>query len=372
MTEALRLHKKLKGKIEMKVKMKASQKNLHLIYTPGVAEVTKLISENPEQSYSYTSKGNNVAIITDGSRTIGVGNTIAEASLPVMEGKAVLFKILAGIDAYPLCLRTKSLKDIVRTVEFLSPSFGAFNIEDIESPKCFQIMEELEKKDVLAFHDDRQGAAIVVLSGLINALKVMKKDLKKVKICLAGAGAAGYGTFKILKESGVKNLTVLERKGIIHRNSKDKNRYFEEIAQATNPKNIKGGLREAIQGADVFIGLTGKGGLLKSQDVSLMAKNPIIFALSNPIPEIFPKEIEKATKDYLYATGRSDFPNQINNAMVFPGVFKGILKKRTRTNLKLEAKIARAVAGLVPRPNKKKILPQVFDKRLNKAIIRQF
>lgn len=356
----------------MKVKMKASQKNLHLIYTPGVAEVTKLISENPEQAYSYTSKGNNVAIITDGSRTIGVGNTIAEASLPVMEGKAVLFKILAGIDAYPLCLKTKSIKDIVRTVEFLSPSFGAFNIEDIESPKCFQIMEELEKKDILAFHDDRQGAAIVVLAGLINALKVMKKDLKKVKICLAGAGAAGYGTFKILKESGAKDLIVLERKGIIHRNSRDKNRYFEEIAQATNPQNIKGGLKEAIKGADVFIGLTGKGGLLKSHDVSLMAKDPIIFALSNPIPEIFPQEIEKATKSYLYATGRSDFPSQINNAMVFPGVFKGILKKRTRTNLRLEAKIARAVAGLVPRPNKKKILPQVFDKRLNKTIVRQF
>lgn len=372
MTEALRLHKKLKGKIEIKVKMKASQKNLHLIYTPGVAEVTKLISENPDQAFVYTSKGNNIAIVTDGSRTIGVGNTIAEASLPVMEGKAVLFKTLAGIDAYPLCLKTKSLKEIVKTIEFLSPTFGAFNVEDIESPKCFQIMEALEKKNILAFHDDKQGAAIVALAGLINALKAMKKDLKKVKICLAGAGAAGYGTFKILKEGGVKNLIVLERKGIIHRNSKDKNRYFEEIAQNTNPQNIKGGLKEAIKGADVFIGLTGKGGLLKSQDVSLMAKTPIIFALSNPVPEIFPQEVEKATKDYLYATGRSDFPNQINNAMVFPGIFKGMLQKRKKTTLKLEAKIARAVAGLVSKPTRKKILPQVFDKRLNKTIIRQF
>ena len=372
MAEALRLHKKLRGKIEIKVKMKASQKNLHLIYTPGVAEVTKLISQNPEQSLIYTSRGNNVAIITDGSRTIGVGNTIAEASLPVMEGKAVLFKTLAGIDAYPLCLKTKSAKEIIRTIEFLTPTFGAFNIEDIESPKCFEIMEALEKKDVLAFHDDRQGAAIVVLAGLINALKVVKKDLIKVKICLAGAGAAGYGTFKILKESGAKNLVVVERKGIIHRNSKDQNRYFEEIAQATNPQNIKGGLHEAIKGADVFIGLTGKPGLLKSQDISLMAKRPIIFALSNPIPEIFPKEIEKVTNDYLYATGRSDFPNQINNAMVFPGVFKGMLRKRMRTNLKLDVKIARAVAGLVSKPKKNRILPQVFDKRLNKAIIKQF
>jgi malate dehydrogenase (oxaloacetate-decarboxylating) len=233
-------------------------------------------------------------------------------------------------------------------------------------------MEALEKKNILAFHDDKQGAAIVALAGLINALKAMKKDLNKVKICLAGAGAAGYGTFKILKEGGVKNLIVLERKGIIHRNSKDKNRYFEEIAQNTNPQNIKGGLKEAIKGADVFIGLTGKGGLLKSQDVSLMAKSPIIFALSNPVPEIFPQEVEKATKDYLYATGRSDFPNQINNAMVFPGIFKGMLQKRKKTTLKLEAKIARAVAGLVSKPTRKKILPQVFDKRLNKTIIRQF
>lgn len=372
MFEALRLHKRLKGKIEIKTKMKASQKNLHLIYTPGVAEVTQLIAKNPEQSFFYTSKGNNIAIITDGSRTIGVGDTVAEASLPVMEGKSVLFKTMTGINAYPICLKTKSLKEIVKTIEYLTPNFAAFNIEDIESPKCFQIMEELEKKNILAFHDDKQGAAIVVLAGLINALKVTKKDLKKVKICLAGAGAAGYGVYRILKESGVRNLIVAERRGIIHRNSAEKNKYFREIAKFTNPKNIKGGLKEAVKGADVFIGLTGKGGILKSQEVSLMAKNPIIFALSNPIPEIFPKEIEKTTKNYLYATGRSDFPNQINNAMVFPGIFKGMLKKRKRTTLGLEVKIAKAVARLIPNPGKKRILPKVFDKRLNKTIIGQF
>lgn len=372
MTEALRLHKKLKGKIKIEPKIKASQKNLHLIYTPGVAEVTKLIAKDPSQSFFYTSRGNNVAIISDGSRTIGVGNTIAEASLPVMEGKAVLFKTLSDIDAYPLCLGTKSAEEIIRIVETLTPNFAAFNIEDIESPKCFQIMEALEKKNILAFHDDQQGAAIVVFAGLLNALKAMKKNLKKVKICLAGAGAAGYGVYNILKHNKIKNLIVLEKKGIIHRNKGEKNKYFKEIAKFTNPENIKGGLKEAIKGVDVFIGLTGKGGLLKSREVALMAERPIIFALSNPVPEIFPKEIEKATKDYLYATGRSDFPNQINNALVFTRVVRGIINKRKNITLGLEVKIAEAIAGLILKPSKKKILPGVFDQRLDKTVISKF
>jgi malate dehydrogenase (oxaloacetate-decarboxylating) len=370
--KALKLHKRLKGKIEIKPKMKASQKNLHLIYTPGVAEVTKLIAKDPSQSFFYTSRGNNVAIISDGSRTIGVGNTIAEASLPVMEGKAVLFKTLSNIDAYPLCLGTKSAKEIVRIVEILTPNFSAFNIEDIESPKCFRIMEALEKKNILAFHDDQQGAAIVVFAGLLNALKVVKKNLKQVKICLAGAGAAGYGVFKILKEINFSNLVVLDVQGMIHRSPKQKNKYFQEIAEHTNPGNIKGGLKEAIKGADVFIGLTGKGGLLKSRDIALMAEKPIIFALSNPIPEIYPPEIEKTTKDYLYATGRSDFPNQINNALVFTRVVRGMLDKRKNITLKLQVKIAKAVADLVSRPSKKNILPKVFDQRVGKIVVKQF
>jgi len=372
MTKALRLHKKLKGKIKIEPKIKASQKNLHLIYTPGVAEVTKLIAKEPHQSFFYTSRGNNVAIISDGSRTIGVGNTIAEASLPVMEGKAVLFKTLSDIDAYPLCLGTKSAEEIIRIIEALTPNFSAFNIEDIESPKCFQIMEALEKKNILAFHDDQQGAAIVVFAGLLNSLKVMKKNLKKVKICLAGAGAAGYGVYNILKQNKIKNLIVLEKKGIIHRNKGEKNKYFKEIAKFTNPENIKGGLKEAIKGADVFIGLTGKGRLLKSREIALMAERPIIFALSNPVPEIFPEEIEKVTKDYLYATGRSDFPNQINNALVFTRIVRGMLNKRKSITLGLEVKIAEAIASLIPKPSKRKILPQVFDKRLDKTVISKF
>jgi malate dehydrogenase (oxaloacetate-decarboxylating) len=301
-----------------------------------------------------------------------VGRTFAEASLPVMEGKAVLFKSLAGIDAYPLCLASKSAREIVRTIEILAPNFSAFNIEDIESPKCFEIMEQLEKKNIISFHDDQQGAAIAVLAGLLNALKAVKKDLKKVKICLAGAGAAGYGVFKILKEMKIKNLVVLDSQGIIFRNGKEKNKYFREIALATNPKNIKGGLDEAIRGADVFIGLTGKSGLLKGSQVALMAEDPIIFSLSNPEPEILEPEIRKVRSNYIYATGRSDFPNQINNASVFPWVFRGILDTKKGVDWKSSVRIAKALANLVSRPSRSKILPKIFDKRIGKAVLSGF
>lgn len=366
--DALTLHKKFKGKLEIRPKIKVSKKNLPLVYTPGVADVAKKIAKNPKNSFIFTSRANNVAIITDGSRTIGVGNNIPEASQPVMEGKAILLKTLANIDAYPLCLATKKAEEIVRTIEILSPSFSAFNIEDIESPKCFWIMEELEKRDILAFHDDRDGTAIVVLAGLLNAAKVIKKNLKKMKFCLVGAGTAGYGVFKILKEMGIKNLLVLDIRGLIYRYREGDNPYLREIAKFSNPQNLKGGLKEAIKDADVFIGLSGVGKLINYQDISLMAKNPIIFALSNPIPEIFPEEIEKVTKNYIYATGRSDFPNQVNNALVFPGIFQGILARRKKITLKLEIKIAKALSRLTPRPTKKRILPSIFDKRVVPAI----
>lgn len=366
--EALEFHKKFQGKIEIRPKMKISQKNLHLVYTPGVAEVAKEITKNPKNSFIYTSCGNNVAIITDGSRTLGVGETIAEASMPVMEGKAILLKVLADVNAYPLCLATKSVKEIIRVIEILTPSFGAFNIEDIKSPKCFEIMEGLIKRNILTFFDDHQGTAIVVLAGLINALKVMKKKIGEVKICLVGAGVAGYGVFKILKEAGIKRLIVCDQRGIIYRWRKGDNKYLREIARFSNPDNIKGDLKVAIKGADVFIGLTGVGQFLKSEDILLMRERLIIFALSNPIPEIFPEEIEKVTKNYLYATGRSDFPNQINNALVFPGILRAMLKTQKMIDLKLEVKIAKAIANLIPHPTKKRILPKIFDKRLIKTI----
>lgn len=369
---ALNFHKKYKGKLEVKPKMAVSQKNLHIIYTPGVADVNRKIAKTPESSFIYTSRGNNIAVITDGSRTIGVGNTIPEASMPVMEGKAILFKILGNVDAYPLCLGTKNAKEIIRTVELLQPSFGAFNIEDIESPKCFEIMQALEKKNILAFHDDQQGTAIIVLAGLLNAAKAMNKNLKTAKICLAGAGAAGYGVFKILKEFGIKNLIVLDNNGIIYQGRKGSNKYLKEIAKFTNSKNQRGTIKDALTQSDIFIGLTGVGKLLNSNHISLMNKKPVVFALSNPTPEIFPKDIQKITKDYLYATGRSDFPNQINNAIVFPGVFRGMLDKRKKMSLGLEVKIAKTVAGLIKNPTKKKVLPDVFDKRLVKVIKQSF
>ncbi len=339
MNKALKLHQKLRGKIEIKPKIKVSKRNLHLIYTPGVADVAREVSKNPKRVFEYTGRGNNVAIITDGSRTLGAGNTIPEASLPVLEGKAMLAKSLAGINAYPICLKTKNKKEIVKTIEILSPNFSVFNLEDIQSPKCFEIMEDLEKTDLIFFNDDQQGVSIVVLAALFNGLKVAGKDIKKVKICLAGAGVAGYGVFKILNYIGFKNLVVFDVKGIIFQGRKGDNKYLREIAKFTNSKNLK-------------------------------KKKPIIFALSNPFPEIFPEEIEKAAKDYIFATGRSDFPNQINNLIVFPGVLRGLLETQKKLNLALEVKIAQAIASLVKNPRRNYIIPSPFDKRLVKTIVK--
>jgi malate dehydrogenase (oxaloacetate-decarboxylating) len=370
--QALKIHQKKKGKIEISPKIKVSRKNLKLLYTPGVAEVAREIAKNPEKVINYTNKGNSIAIITDGSRTLGVGDSFPEASLPVMEGKALLLKELAGVDAYPLCLKTKSKEEIIKTIEILSPSFSAFNLEDIASPKSLEIREELEKRKFLVFHDDEQGTAIVVLAALLNALKVVGKKLEKVKICLAGAGTAGYGVFKILNHVGVKNLVVFDAKGIIFRGRKGDNKYQREIARFSNPENIKGGKKEAILNSDVFIGLTGVKNLLSSDDIKLMKDYPIIFALSNPEPEIYPKEIEKVTKKYIFASGRSDLKNQINNLLVFPGAIKGILKFKKQMSLDLQVKIAKAVSNLVKNPAREKIIPSPFDRRLVKIIVNCF
>lgn len=369
MNQALKIHKKLRGKIEIKAKIKATKKNLPLIYTPGVADVAKEISRNPASVFDYTFKGNNVAIITDGSRTLGAGDTIPEASLPVMEGKALFFKEFAGINAFPICLDTKLKEEIIRTIEILSPNFAAFNIEDIRAPKSLEIMEELRKKDLILFHDDEEGVAIVVLAALLNALKVVGKKLAEVKICLAGAGTAGYGIGKILNYSGMKNIFVCDAKGIIFRGREGDDKFLREIAAITNRDNLKGSLKDAIKGSDVFIGVTGIGNLLKAEDIKLMRGNPIIFGLSNPAPEIFPREINKAGGKYIFASGRSDFENQINNIIVFPGVLRGLLDTGKKMNLALEFEIAKAVAGLVKNPRRDYIIPSPFDKRLLKKIV---
>jgi malate dehydrogenase (oxaloacetate-decarboxylating) len=367
--EALKIHREKRGKIEISPKIKVTRKNLKLLYTPGVAEVTREIAKDPKKVINYTNRGNLVAIITDGSRTLGVGDSIPEASLPVMEGKALLLKTLAGVDAVPLCLGTKKKEEIIKTVEILAPNFEVFNLEDIVSPKSLEIREELEKRNFIVFHDDEQGTAIAVLAALFNALKVVGKKLEKIKVCLGGAGNAGYGVFKILVFAGVKNIVVFDKKGIIFRGRKGDNKYQREIAKYSNPENIKGGKREAISGSDVFIGLTGVKNLISGEDIKLMKPYPIIFALSNPEPEIYPKEIEKVTKEYIFASGRSDFKNQINNLLVFPGVLKGLLKAKKKMTLNLQFKIAKAISNLVKNPKRDFIVPSPFDRRLIKTIV---
>jgi malate dehydrogenase (oxaloacetate-decarboxylating) len=267
-----------------------------------------------------------------------------------------------------LCLNTKSKEEIIRTIEILSPSFGAFNLEDTQAPKSLEIMEEMRKKDFIIFHDDEQGVAIVVLAALLNALKVVGKKLEDVKICVVGAGSAGYGIFKILNYANIKNIIFFDAKGIIFKGREADNKYLREIADSTNPENLRGGKIEAIAGCDVFIGVSGVGDLLKSYDIKLMAEKPIIFAISNPNPEIVPGEIEKATKDYIFASGSSNFKNQINNIVVFPGVFRGLLDYRKKMDLALEFKIAKSIALLVKKPSKNNIIPSPFDKRLIKNI----
>lgn len=376
MTEALEIHKKLKGKIGIRSKVKVSKKNIGLVYTPGVVEVAREIAKNPEKSFDYTSRGNNVAIITDGSRTLGVGDAVPEASLPVMEGKALFLNSLAGIDAYPLCLDTKSKEEIIRTIEILSPNFTAFNLEDVRAPKSLEIMEELRKKDLIVFHDDEQGVAIVVLAALFNALKVVGKKIENVKVCIGGAGAAGYGIFKILNYAGIKNLVVFDAKGIIFpgrpaspQGGEGDNKYIKEIADNTNPEELRGAKKEALKGSDVFIGVTGVPNLLDKTDIAFMSEKPIIFAISNPVPEIFPAEIKKAAKKFIFASGRSDFPNQINNIIVFPGIFRGLVDFRKKMDIELELKIAKAVAALLKNPGFDNIVPNPFDKRLLKTIV---
>jgi malate dehydrogenase (oxaloacetate-decarboxylating) len=368
-SETLRIHKENRGKIEISPKVKVTKENLKFLYTPGVAEVAREIAKNPKKARHYTNKGNLVAILTDGSRTLGVGDNIPEASLPVMEGKALLLKTLAGVDAFPLCLGTKKKEEIVRTVEILSPNFEVFNLEDIVSPKSLEIREELEKRNFVVFHDDEQGVAIAVFSALLNALKIVGKKIEKIKVCLAGAGTASYGVFKILIFAGVKNIVVFDKQGIIFRGRKGDNKYQKEIAKYSNPENIKGGKKEAILNSDVFIGLTGVKNLISREDIKLMKSYPIIFALSNPEPEIYPQEIEKVTKEYIFASGRSDFKNQINNLLVFPGVLKGLLKTKKKMTLDLQYKIAREISKLVKNPKRDLIVPSPFDKRLIETIV---
>lgn len=366
--EALKLHEENRGKIE--VISKTEVKDMHdlaVVYTPGVAEPCRKIHQDVNQVYKYTTKGNMVAVVTDGTAVLGLGDIGPEAALPVMEGKAVLFKHFANVDAFPICLATKDPDKIVEAVTLIAPGFGGINLEDISAPRCFEIEERLKKiLDIPVFHDDQHGTAVVVLSGLINALKVVEKDLDKIKVVVNGAGASAIAVLKFIMSAGVKNAILCDSKGTIYKGRKENmNPVKEEMAKITNKDKIKGTLAEAIKGADVFLGLS-VAGALKPEMVKTMASNSIIFAMANPTPEIMP-DIAKAAGARIVATGRSDFPNQVNNCLGFPAIFKGALKVRaSQINEEMKLAAAYALASLISGDelNDENVIADVFDPRV--------
>src|SRR5919108_1305485 len=366
----------LKGKIEIRSRVSLDNTadehgTLGLIYTPGVAYVALEISKNKEFAYDYTSKWNNVAIICDGTRVLGLGDIGPEGALPIMEGKSVLFKTLGNINASPLCIDTQDKEEIIRFVKLIQPNFGAINIEDIESPKVLEIVERLSKElSIPVFHDDQHGTAIITLAALINALKLVKKELDKVRVIISGSGSAGYGIFKILRAAGCKDIIVTDSKGAIFDGRVDiignENPYKKEISTKTNFRKLNGTLIEVIRKSDVFIGVSGKRGILNKQMIESMNNDAIVFALSNPDPEIIPNQALKYGAT-IVATGRSDFPNQINNAVVFPSVFRALLDLRAN-NLSefMLVSVAQAIASIVEEIHLKNdyIIPKVDDPRI--------
>ncbi len=367
--ESLRLHKKEKGKLEIKSKFPLkNKKDLSVAYTPGVAEPCREIAKNPAEAYKYTIKGNSVAVITNGTAVLGLGNIGAQAALPVMEGKCLLFKKFANIDAYPICLDTQDNQEFVRAVKMLSPGFGGINLEDVKSPDCFEIEDKLKKElDIPVFHDDQHGTAIVVLAALINALKVVNKKIGRVRILINGAGAAGIAVSKLLLAYGVKNIILADRRGAICDNCPELNFAKKKIAKLTNLEKTEGSLEEVIKGSDVFIGVSA-GNILKKEWIKTMNQKPIVFAMANPIPEIMPQKAKQGGAA-IVATGRSDFENQINNVLAFPGVFRGLLDSRAREvteEMKLAA--AQTLASLVKKPTADKIIPSIFEKNIVQKI----
>lgn len=362
--EALELHEKYKGKIAVKSKVPLNnKKDLSLAYTPGVAEPCLEIFRNPDLAYNYTSKWNTVAVVSDGSAVLGLGNIGAKAAIPVMEGKAILFKEFAGIDAFPICLESQEVKKIIETVKQISPVFGGINLEDISAPRCFMVEKKLkELLDIPVFHDDQHGTAVVVYAALVNALKVVEKKLSEIKIAVSGGGAAGNAITKFLLNAGVKNIIVCDSKGIIYRGRKENDKFKEELAKITNCH--KGGsLAEAIKNADVFIGVSAPN-IVTKEMISSMNKKAIVFAMANPIPEIMPT-LAKEAGAVIVVTGRSDFPNQVNNLLGFPGIFQGALKARANDiNEEMKIAAAKALASIIKEPNENNIIPSVFDKNV--------
>jgi len=369
--KALALHKKLRGKLRIEsatpVKNRA---DLSLVYTPGVGFVADYVGKHPKEAREYTMKGRTVAVVSDGSAVLGLGNIGALGALPVMEGKCALFKTFAGVDAVPIVLDTQDAGEIVETVIRIAPAFGGINLEDIAAPKCFDVERRLvEALDIPVMHDDQHGTAIVVLAGLINAMKVIRKDLNNSWVAVSGVGAAGVATVRLLKKFAPKvNIIVVDSVGVVWKGRNDLNTTKKQLIEEGIIFAEEGGdLKKALTDADVFIGVS-KPNLVSAEMVKKMASNPIIFAMANPTPEIMPDEAKKGGATII-ATGRSDFPNQINNSLAFPGVFRGALDNRVRKitdDMKLQA--ARAIAALVPKPTANKIVPDMFDKRVAKAV----
>jgi len=377
--DSLNFHRKLKGKIGIHSKIThedlfatpEQQGRLSMAYTPGVAHVAAEVAAQKELVYEYTSKWNNVAIVCDGTRVLGLGNVGPEAALPVMEGKSVLFKVLGGVDAYPLCISTQDKEEIIQFVKMIEPVFAAINIEDIESPKAFEIVERLQNElSIPVFHDDQHGTGVVVLSALINALRLVGKELNKIKVVMAGAGSAGYGIFRMLNYLGCENLIILDSHGAIYEGRSDQNKYKQNMARGTNPMRLAGTLTEMVKGADVFIGVSGKRDLLTKDMVKSMNTDAIVFALSNPQPEILPPDaLESGAR--IVATGRSDFINQVNNAIVFPSIFRAILDWRIGTlDLRVLIAVASAIADLIDQEQLRSdfIAPKMNDPRIISAV----
>jgi malate dehydrogenase (oxaloacetate-decarboxylating) len=366
--EALHMHRIHKGKLESKSKVLVQNaKDLSLAYSPGVAEPCKEIYEKPETVYDYTMKGNMVAIVTDGTAVLGLGNIGPEAALPVMEGKAVLFKSFAGVDAFPICLNTTDVDKIVETVKLLEPTFGGVNLEDIAAPNCFVIEERLKKEaNIPIFHDDQHGTAIVTTAGLVNALKLVGKKMNEIKVVANGAGAAGIAIIKLLYSYGVRDIIMCDTKGAIYEGRPNgMNMVKTEVAKFTNRDNLTGSLEEVIKGADVFIGVSVAGALTKEM-VSSMNTDSIIFAMANPVPEIMP-DVAKEAGAKVIGTGRSDFPNQVNNVLAFPGIFRGALDVRaTHINEKMKVAAVEAIANLIGADelNADYVIPGPFDTRV--------
>ena len=369
--KSLKFHEDNKGKIEIKSKVEVNNADdLSLAYSPGVAEPCRAIAEDKDNAFRYTAKGNMIAVVSSGTAVLGLGNIGPDAAMPVMEGKAVLFKKFAGVDAVPLCLGTTDKEEIVNIVKNLEPSFAGINLEDIAAPDCFYIEEKLKEETEMAiFHDDQHGTAIVILAGLLNATKLSDKKLSNSKIVINGAGASATATVKLLLQAGVSedNLVVCDSRGIINSDRGDLNPAKEELAKITNSANLDGGLAKAVNKADIFIGLS-VGNVLSKDMVNIMNQDPIIFALANPDPEIAP-ELAKEAGVSIIATGRSDYPNQINNVLAFPGVMKGALIVRAKDiNSEMKMAAARAIAGLIQEPDNVRIVPGPFEKGVAKAV----